>query len=322
MIRVLIDYFCKDRFSIAFMNIERPSIIYAPIFGSRDHQVEELALEELREELFNSPSYILPCSYIDFRNTYDDRTNRIFRRIMMSPGEYINLIPCCCYMDNDNTRWSWFNLNSLLYTYDSGAPIYPIYYNITNIQERVKLLLEEDHFVPVRIRINMGEDSYMEELQNKAEELKYSIDNLVISPFSLSESLPCLNTLGKRAIFPHSGQLGTIRIGISFLRLLLTYEQNPNGFNRLYNIKKRMPVADFLKGLVLGKSTIGIYYNREDYTFIVETNMGDLSIKSVIDWLRNDLFTEMRCLKSTLPEDRFPREFQSIIYEAYFRDYK
>lgn len=300
-------------------NITGQEIVYAPIYGSNNHQVDECSLDELRDEPYNSNRFIPGCDYIDFSWTRGSNTDKIFRRIMYSPGEYINLIPCRESV-RGNKRWTWFNLNSLLYTYDSGEPLYPKYYHIPNIQERVELLLEDEQFVPIRINTNI-EDDYREEIQIKAIELKDSIDNLVFLPFSISRSLSGLNTLGTRVILPDEGRLLSIKIGISFLRLLLASEQNPVEFNKLFNIRFKMPIAEFLRGLVLGKSTIGIYYNREEYTFIVETNMGN-NVKSVIEWLRRDLFTEMRTLKQRLPSERFATSFESIVYETYFRDYK
>ena len=206
------------------MNIERINkIIYTPIFGSNNHKVDDLSLEELHDEQYNSNLFIPSCDYINFLYTSDPNTDKVFRRIMYSPGEYINLVPCYKVdrrQGNDSSRWTWFNLNSLLYTFNSGEPLYPKYYRIPNIQERVKLLLEDNQFVPIKISSNI-EDDYREEIQIKAIELKDSVDNLVFSPFSISKSLSGLNTLGTRVILPDDGNLTMIRRGISFLRLFV-----------------------------------------------------------------------------------------------------
>ena len=302
------------------MNIETYRIIYTPITGSKDRSVDILSLDELFDQPYNSTLYIPSCDHINFCMTHDPDTDRIYRRIMFSPGEFINLIPCACITQKGDIRWSWFNLNSLLYTNNSGKPLYPKYFHIKNIQERVKVLLEDSNFTPIKIYSNIIEE-YKEEIQVKATELEYSLGNLMFLPFSISESLSGLNTLGTRVIFPNEGNLKTVTRGISFLRLMLTYEQNQGEFNKLFHMKTKMPIAEFLRGLVLGKSTIGVYYNREEYTFTVETNMGD-SIKFVIDWLRKDLVTEMQMLKQNLPSERFSSAYESIVYETYFRDYK
>lgn len=303
------------------MNIKRIPIYYAPIIGSSNHPVEELTLEELQEEDFNTSLHVPPknCRYIDFWNTRDPHNEKIYRRLMWSPGEYVNLVPCYMNISCDghySSRWGWFNLNSLLYTDNNGTPLYPEYYSIQNIQERVKMLLEDGYFVPKHI----VEKNLAEEVKKKAEELKYSIDKLVFQPFTLSKSLARLNTLGKRIVFTGEANLRTIITGVSFLRLLYTYTRNPEEFDNLFHIEVRMPFADFLK-LILGKSTIGIHYNREDYTFIVETNMG-VDISSVVHDLSKTLYADIGILKNQLPSERFPSAFESIINEAYFKDYK
>lgn len=291
-----------------------------PISGERDHPVERIPISEVREELFNTDRYSIRSGYIDFTHFHYPDDESVFARIMLSPGEYVNLIPCYIKTPNGNNRAGWFNLNSLLYTDNNGIPLYPKYYSILNIQERVRSLMHDDHFVIQSINRH-HEDAYKEEIKSKADELNYSIDALKMQPFTLSKSLCGLSSLNKRVILPNDGKLPTILTGISLLRLLLTYDNNPAQFKKLFNIQSRMPLVEFLR-LILGKSTIGIYYDRENYTFSVETNMGNGELDSATACLRKELFAEMRSLKNTRPEDRFPEDFKSIVYETYFRDFK
>ena len=288
-------------------NIEPIRDSLAPLF--QNQKAEEVQKSDLVEQvrigtLYNlTPDVKIKFSYCP-----------VFKVAKFSKdGEYAtcNMISCTRIKEGKVSP-SWFNLNYLLAKDEDGVPIFPEYYTINNLQDRIDTLLDNTR--------RSGEFTLPSSRHNECEKIinvvkgcdRYSglgyvgYRNLPAYPYMHVD--PCKKFDLK--LQKNIDEYNLLQRAFHLLKILKMIEENKVRFTRNYHIQ-------FNYGLFDNSTTFGLDYNPENYTYTIRCPYRDL--RTVIEQFSiklSDLTKEyFRLLPSNVAKSHACELYRQFFYE-------
>lgn len=257
---------------------------------SQNHNAEEVQKSDLVEQvrignLYNlNPDVKIKFSY-----------SPVFKVAKFSKdGEFTTCNMVSCIRIKEGKEYlSWFNLNYLLAKDGDGLPIFPEYYVISNLQERIDALLENtmkrgEFTLPSSRDKEFQTLIYVVTGQNGYDMYRY----LNLPAYTYRHVEPCKKFDLK--LQKNADHYNLIQRAFHLLKILMMIAENKDRFTSNYHIQ-------FDSGLFDGRNTFGLDYSPENYTYTIRSEYKDL--RTVIHELSLQLSNLTKEYLSLLPSN-------------------